>query len=278
MSPRVHKATGWRLFLRTVIARAYPRIVGYHREMSKLAIDVGLPLIAVFAYVFVYRAIHAPEIYAGYVILGGAMSAYWTNVLWAMSAQFFWERQMGNLALYIVAPTSLMAILLGMAIGGIVVATIRAVLIVLIGALLFHVQFAVASWLLLTAVVVLTIAALYAMGMMFASLFLLFGREARHFIEASQEPAYLLSGTYFPIRSLGVWVAGAASLVPLTLGLDAIRQLVFAPGAKLGFLSPRIEIIVLFALNALFLIGAYLALQYMERLAIAEGKLTESRA
>ena len=29
-----HKDTGWRLFLKTIIARAYPRIIGQQREIS----------------------------------------------------------------------------------------------------------------------------------------------------------------------------------------------------------------------------------------------------
>lgn len=272
-----HKDTGWRLFIRTVLGRAYPRVVGYQRELSKIVIDVGLPLISLFAYVFVCRAIHAPEVFTGYVILGGAMSAFWLNVLWGMSNQFFWERQMGNLALYIMAPTSLMAILLGMALGGIVIASVRAVFIVLIGSWLFHIKFVVASVPMVILAFFLTLTALYAIGMMFASLFLMFGREARHFVDISQDPAYLLSGTYFPIKSLNFWVAAAASLIPLTLGLDAIRQLVFAGGAKLGFLNPKVEITILFVLSLVFIAGASRCLKYMEEMAAAQGKLTESR-
>ena len=49
---------------------------------------------------------------------GGAMTAFWINVLWSMSAQLYWEKENGNLALYIMAPSSMMAILLGMALGG----------------------------------------------------------------------------------------------------------------------------------------------------------------
>ena len=52
------------------------------------------------------------------MLLGGAMTAFWINVLWTMANQLFWEKETGNLALYIMAPNSLMAILLGMAIGG----------------------------------------------------------------------------------------------------------------------------------------------------------------
>ena len=123
----------------------------------------------------------------------------------------------------------------------------------------------------------LTLTALYAMGMTFASLFLMFGREASHFVDLSQEPVYLLSGMYFPISSLNFWVAAGASIIPLTLGLDAIRQLVFASGATLGFLSPKIESAALFAMSLVFLVSARLSIRYMERLAITEGRLTESR-
>lgn len=278
MIPRVNKDTGWRLFLRTVMARAYSRAVGYQREVSRLVIEVGLPLIALMAYIFVYRAIGASQDLVGYVILGGAMSWFWLNVIWGMASQFFWERQIGNLALYIIAPGSMMAILLGMALGGMVLAGIRAGLIILLGSLLFHISYSIASVPLLALVFFLTMAALYAMGMMSASLFLLFGREARYFIDVAQEPVYLISGTYFPLRSLNVWIAAAASLLPLTLGLDAMRQIVFSRTATLGFLSVRIESAVLLALAFIFFAGAHWSLKYMERMAIAEGRLTEHRA
>ena len=274
----MHKDSGWRLFLRTVVARAYPRVIGYGREISKLVIDVGLPLIGTFAYVFVYRALQAPEVFVGYMIVGCAMGAFWLNVMWGMASQFFWERQMGNLALYIIAPTSMMAILMGMAIGGIFIAGLRAVLIVLIASVVFHITYAVTNATMLMLAFVLTLAALYAMGMMFSSLFLMFGREVRHMMELFGDPAFLLTGTYFPVRSLNVWLASAASLIPLTLGLDAMRQLMFPNGARLGFLSPDVEVSALIALTAVFLWGAQRALRYMERLAVEQGKLTETRA
>ena len=94
-------------------------------------------------------------------------------------------------------------------------------------------------------VFVLALVALYGMGMMFASMFLLLGREGWHLVNLAQEPVFLLSGTFFPIRSFNFWVAAGASIIPLTLALDAIRQLSFASGAELGFLDVRTEVAVL---------------------------------
>lgn len=271
------KVTGWRLFLKTIVARAYPRVIGQQREMSWVFFEVFLPMLAVSAYVFVYRAIGAPEDYVGFVVVGGAMTAFWMNVLWSMSSQLYWEKETGNLGLYIMAPNSLMAILLGMAIGGLVATALRAVVIIVLGSLLFHVQYSVTSFTQLLAVFFLAMTALYGMGMMSASLFLLFSREAWHLSNLAQEPVYLASGFYFPIKSFNFWVAAAASFIPLTLGLDAMRQLIFPSGASLGFLNVRVEITVLIALCLVFLAGAKFLLNYMERLAIREGRITESR-
>ena len=277
MSLRVSKDAGWRLFVRTVAARAYPRLIGQQREKIAVFLDVCLPLLALSAYVFVYRAIHAPEAFVGFVILGGAMTAFWLNVLWSMSNQLFWEKETGNLALYIMAPNSLMAILLGMAIGGLLSTSLRAAAIIALGTWLFGVRFSVSDPVLLCAVFAFALTALYGMGMMFASVFLLVGREAWHFIGLAQEPVYLLSGMYFPVRSLNVWVATGASLIPLTLGLDAMRQLAFVSGESTGFIGARAECLALAILSVVFLLLARVMLAYMERLAIAEGKLTESR-
>ena len=271
------RSSGWRLFARTVMARAYPRLVMNVREKWWLVFDIVLPLVGLCAYVFVYRANDAPRELIGFVIIGGAMSAYWMNVLWAMGNQLFWEKETGNLALYIMAPSSMMAILLGMALGGMFTTTVRAVSILVLGSLFFDVQFAVSNRPLLAAVFVLALVALYGMGMMFASAFLLVGREGWHLINLAQEPVFLLSGTFFPIRSLNFWVAAGASIIPLTLALDALRQLSFSGGDGAGFLDVRVEIIVLAVLSAVFVFAAKLLLDRLERLAVAEGRLTESR-
>src|SRR5215510_1154506 len=142
----VEKATGWKLFIKTILARAYPRIIGQQREKSWIFFEIFMPMLAVAAYVYVYRAIGAPEEYVGFVVVGGAMTAFWLNILWSMSSQLYWEKEQGNLALYIMAPNSMMAILLGMALGGMVATALRATAIIVLGSLLFQVQYSVTSF------------------------------------------------------------------------------------------------------------------------------------
>ncbi len=276
--PKIEKrSTGLGLFLRTIIGRSYPRIIGQQREKSWLIFDVLFPMVSVVGYGLIYKAIGAPGEYIGFVVIGGAMTAFWMNILWSMSSQLYWEKETGNLSLYIASPAPMMAILLGMALGGLVSTLIRAAGVILLGSLLFQVTYQIQSGLMLVAIFLLAIVALYGMGMMMASIFLLLSREAWHIANLAQEPIYLVSGFYFPIKFMPFWVSAAASIIPLTLGLDGMRQLVFQGGPALGFLSVQTEILILAGLAILFLAGARLLLAHMGKLAIREGRITENR-
>jgi ABC-2 type transport system permease protein len=260
--------------LRAVVGRAYPRIIGLTREPSWIFFEILLPFLAVSAFVFVYRALQAPEEFIGFVVLGGAMTAFWLNVVWMMAAQFYWEKDQGNLELYFTAPMHLMSILAGMAIGGLVMTSSRALAVIGIGSLLYGVTYDIDQPLVLGGVFLLTMIPLYGMGMLFASLFLLWGREAFHLAQLLQEPIYFLGGVNFPLRAIGPLAGVVIATLPLGVGLDAMRQLAFVSSGVRGVLPVGIEIAILAAMGVIFIAGARLALGYLEHLARKEGRLT----
>ena len=261
------------LNLRATRARAYVRIVGSFRELDWFISDALLPNLGMCAFVLLYRALGAPKSYEALAVVGGVLTTYWINVLWGMAAQFYWEKQAGQLQLYFAAPCSRMAILAGMAIGGFAATIVRSLVGVVLGLWVFHVQLAPFSPWLLVAVFVATMAALYALGMTLASLFLLYGREAWHTCNALIEPVYFLSGLYFPIRTLGAAGAAIAGLIPLTLGVDALRQVLLGAGAH-GLLPVRVELAALCGFTLVFLVAARWSLGWLETLAKREGRLT----
>ena len=110
--------------------------------------------------------------------------------------------------------------------------------------------------------------------MVLASLFLLYGREAWHLSNALQEPMFFLSGLYFPLRALGAVGAVAAALVPLGLGVDALRQVLMHEAAR-GLLPLGTEIAILTGFAVLFMGTARWALRYLEMLSKREGRLTQ---
>jgi ABC-2 type transport system permease protein len=261
--------------LRGIVGRAYPRIIGAKREPSWLLFEILLPFLTTSAFVFVYRALNAPQEFVGFVVLGGAMTAFWLNVMWMMAAQLYWERDQGNLELYFSAPVSMMSVLFGMAIGGLFMSCTRAAVVLIVGSVLYGVVFTVEQWGLLLAVFFLTLAALYGLGMVLASFFLLWGREAWHLTQLLQEPVYFVSGLNFPVARLGFVGALAVATIPLAVGLDAMRQLAFASSAATaGLLSPAAEALILVGMAVLFIGLARLMLGFIERRARHEGKLT----
>src|SRR3989304_4119321 len=162
---------------RAAYARMWVRLKGSNREVTWMAAEILLPILTIGAYVILYKTLSLPPSMGTAVIIGGTMISFWSNVLWNMSAQWFWEKETGNLEMYLVAPVSRMAILLGMALGGVVNTSLRAAGVLVLGIFVFQVPFQLRDIFAASLVFLLTVAALYALGMVFASLFMLYGRE-----------------------------------------------------------------------------------------------------
>jgi ABC-2 type transport system permease protein len=270
------------LFVQAALARSYARVIWMFRNRTWLIQETILPILSVAAFAYAYRAMNAPDQFVGYVVLGAAMTAFWFNVLWSMGAHLYWERDSGNLELYIMSPAPMMSILAGMALGGLATTCTRAVAILLTGMFIFRVPFDLSQWYLALLAFALTLTALYGLGMMFASLFLLWGREAWHIVNLLQEPVFLLTGMNFPVRiflNLPLVVVGAALAIPLTAGMDAMRQLLFPvdygdPGRRGGLLPVWAELAILGGLSVVFVSAARRFLAVLERKAKEEGKLS----
>jgi ABC-2 type transport system permease protein len=261
--------------LRSIRGRAYPRWRGLFREKSWVLFEILLPFLGTSAFVFVYRALDAPIEYIGFAVLGGAMTAFWLNVIWMMANQLYWEKTQGNLELYFASPMHFMSILFGMAIGGIFMSSTRALVVIVAASLLYGVVFSVEAWAVLILVFFLTLAALYGLGMVLASLFLVWGREAWHLGQLLTEPVYFVSGLNFPVARLGFLGALSVSLIPLATGLDAMRQLAFAGAAfPIGTPSPLVEIGILLIMSIVSIAAARWMLVAMERRARRDGRLS----
>lgn len=268
------RRTGAKLFIQAVYARAYVRIVGANREPSWIITEVVIPVLSIMAYIFIYRSVGAPRQYEALVVVGGAMIPYWIVVLWSMAAQFYWEKEMGNLDLYLASPMHPVALLLGMAFGGFFMASFRTMIILIVGMVFFHVPFEFHAPLLTMAIFMLTMTALFSMGMAASSVYFLVGRAGIKINIVLMEPIYLLSGVYFPVKNLGFALGIIASAIPLTLGLDGIRQLILPSGQAMGFMDPMIELGVLAVMTLLFGVLAFRFIRKMEDLGKKEGRLT----
>ena len=238
-----------------------------------MVFDVLLPLLPVLALGTLVHAANAPREYLGFLALGGAMAALWLNVLWGTALQLFWEKESGNLAYYPMSPAPRLAVLLGIALGGLGPAVVRAAAIFVVATLALGASYQVEQPLLVAAVFGATLVAVYALGALLASLYLLWTREAWHVNQLLQEPLYLVTGLYVPVRYLGLGVAAVALLVPLTPGLDAQRQLLVPGGHAHGLLPVGVELGILLAEALLFLFASPRALHRLEERGRRDGQL-----
>jgi ABC-2 type transport system permease protein len=150
---------------------------------------------------------------------------------------------------------------------------IRATAVLILGSLIFGVTYNVVSYPLVILAFVFSLVALYGLGSMLASLYLLYNREVWAIQEMIQEPVALLTGSYVPVAALGPYVGAFASLIPLTLGLDAVRQLAF-PHLLPTLLGAGWEIAILGVLVVIFCGGAAWSLNFIERRAKIQGRLS----
>jgi ABC-2 type transport system permease protein len=259
--------------VRALLGRAYPRWRGMVREPSWLFFEILLPFLTTSAFVMVYRALGAPEAYVGFVVLGGAMAAFWLNVVWMMAGQLYWEKSQGNLELYFAAPMNLMSVLLGMASAAHHDSRGRSRCSSCRRSCSASVRRPAMGAAIL--VFLLTMSALYRLGMALASLYLLWGREAFHITNVLIEPVYFVSGLNFPVGRLGALGAIAIATIPFAVGLDAMRQLVFAGQPYItGTPSPEVEALILVAMTVVFTLAARWLIRTIERMARARGSLS----
>lgn len=256
-------------------ARALVRLWSIFGEPLWIVVSMGFPVLSSLAFFLLYYSMGAVS-YVGFAVLGGVMVSFWGNVLWSMASQFNWDKQEGLFEIYLTSPASISAILIGMSVGGIIGTLPSAAIVTafgwtLISALQLPVP-VVGSWLAVALTFALTLASLYAMGMTLSSLYLVYGREAESMNNVLQEPVSLLSGMYFP--SVGTFspfpsaVQIVASLIPLTIGMNALRLALFStPGADtLALVFPSLAILA--AMAVVFMaVSAYSlkALEYKGR-------------
>ncbi|MEM4573358.1 MAG: ABC transporter permease [Candidatus Caldarchaeum sp.] len=260
--------------LQAAYARTYVRVVSTFREPEWIITESLIPLMVVFAAASLYR-VSGSEALAGFAVIGGAMMAFWDNVLWLMASQFYWEKESGNLDLYIIAPVSKMSILLGMSVGSIVNTSVRAVLIFLFATFVLNIRVNVVDPLAVALVFILTMTALYGLGMLMSSLYMLYGRGAYNLNDILAEPIYLVSGLYFPtvgrFSPFPAIIQFFASLIPLTFGIDGLRQTIILGQTVSGVL---LHIGVLTILTVVLIPLAWITLKFMENLGRKEGRLS----
>jgi ABC-2 type transport system permease protein len=209
--------------------------------------------------------------YFSFVLVGIAFSGYLGVAMGSFSGSIRQGQMMGTLEVMLVTPTRLSTILISSSLWSFAFTSLRIVVYLVVGALVFGVNLSQANWLAALLIQFLTILTFGSLGIVSASFIMAF-KQGNPLNMVLGTASSLLGGVYYPITVLPLWLQPFSHLLPITYSLRAMRLAVLQ-GYSLSALAPDLLALVLFAvvLFPLSLVAFRLAV----RKAKLDGSLTQ---
>jgi ABC-2 type transport system permease protein len=189
-----------------------------------------------------------------------AMAVLFTAIFSAVS--IVWDREFGFLKEVMVAPVSRTSVALGKVAGGSTIALFQGLLILLFAPLL-GIRMSLPQIVSLIGLMLLLGAVMTSLGILVAARQRTM--EGFHVImNFLLLPLFFLSGAFFPLQGVPLWMSILSRLDPVTYGVDPLRQVVLArelPAAALAEISLHpviVDAAILMAFGVAFLFPAIL--------------------
>jgi ABC-2 type transport system permease protein len=230
----------------------------YLRSRARIVASLGQPLLFLLALGFGMGPIFKAAGRGDYIqflapgVIG--MTILFTSVFAGM--ELLWDRQFGFLKETLVAPVSRLSIIIGRTFGGATVAMIQASIVITI-CLIAGFKPASYAGLPLAFIIMILIAVMFtALGMAIGSLLEDF-QGFQLVMNFLVMPIFFLSGALFPLTKLPSLLSFAASIDPLSYGVDGLRGCLL--GSAASHFGVSLDLTVLALLSAFFLvIGSWL--------------------
>jgi ABC-2 type transport system permease protein len=253
----------------------YRELMRYRRDRARLISSLGQPLLFLIVFGSGLTASLGGGLkdqlgdvsYVRFLFPGIiAMAVLFTAVFSAIS--IVWDREFGFLREVLVAPISRASVVLGKAVGGSTVAMFQGAILLVLAPVL-GVTLGPLIVLKLLGLMFLTAFALTSLGILIAAR--LQSMEAFQMImNFLIMPMFFLSGAFFPLRSLPVWMSVVTRLDPVAYGVDPMRRLLLgadlAPGIRIGnhHLGTAEDCLILAVFAAVMMLAAMRAFEVQE--------------
>jgi len=193
-------------------------------------------VIAPFVYTFVALTLfkEAGGSFGLYAVLGGGMMGMWGNTLYSSGFAIEFEKWQGTLEEVLATPSNLLHVIAGKSVSNALFGLTNMVAIFLVASLVFRIPLGVGNPILFSFSIVLTLLSVSALGLIFASAFVL-TRSAQVFTNGLETPIYIISGSMFPIALLPFWVHPASYILGPTWGIEALRMAAGPENVSLTF-------------------------------------------
>jgi len=171
-----------------------------------------------------------------YLGIGTIVWSYLRAVFSEISEMMAWERWEGTIEFTMMAPISRLTHMLGISLFSIVYAFLRTSVLLGALALFFDIDLSGSNLVGATLVILLGSLSFIGVGIMAATLPLLFPEKGEQMSFVISSVLLLVSGVYYPIEVLPGWMQGMARISPATYVLDGMRATVLdgTPTRDLG--------------------------------------------
>jgi ABC-2 type transport system permease protein len=217
-----------------------------------------------------------------YAVLGGGMMGMWGNTIYASGFAIEFEKWQGTLEAVLAAPAKLLHVITGRAVSNALFGLTNMVAVFIIGTAAFRISLGIADPLLFVVSLMLTLLSVSALGLIFASSFVL-SRSAQALTNGLETPLYIVSGSMFPIALLPFWVHPAAYILGPTWGVDAIRLATSQEYASQSFwagmnvnVAIALDLTVMLLITLAYAVLAAVLFKAVEKRARVKGTLVEA--
>ncbi len=205
---------------------AYRELLRFVQERSRLFSSFAMPLIFLVIFGAGFGEIigamtpgvnYIQFMYPGIIAMTVLMSSMMSGI------SIVWDREFGFLKEILVSPLGRSGIVLGKAVGGAAVAVLQGVVMLILAPIL-GVSINIVMVLELVLVIIIVSLSLSGMGLLVASRM----KSQQGFqvvIQLIIMPLIFMSGIFYPVNNVPVWMEVVSKANPLTYGVDAIRQL-----------------------------------------------------
>jgi len=205
-----------------------------------------------------------------FLVVGTVVWAYLNSVFDSVAFMVSWERWEGTIESTFMAPIRRVTFIAGSSAFAVLYSFARAVVILVVVALFFSLDLASANWVGAFAVLAIGSLGLLGIGIMSASLPLLFLERGSQMTVVVQASLLLVSGVYYPVEVLPDWLEWFSVISPATYVLNAMRAAVL-DGVTLTDLLPHFGPLML--ITAVTLPVGVWVFGWAERYALRHGRL-----
>jgi ABC-2 type transport system permease protein len=242
----------------------YRDFVRLRRDRMRIIASLGQPLL----FLFVFGTGLAPAMSG---LAGGAldfrqfmfpgilsMTILFTSIFSAVS--IVWDREFGFLKEVMVAPVPRTAVALGKVAGGATVGLFQGIIVLLLAPVL-GIKFSPSQLVVLLGLMLMLAVVMTSLGILIAAR----QRSMEGFQVMMQFllfPMFFLSGAFFPLRGVPIWLEALSRIDPVTYAVDPLRQVVLSetvPQAVIAavVLHPiAVDVAIMLLLGLAFIIPA----------------------